>query len=113
MRHDETTDLMHTLLSSLSVVAESDDPTRTRIGNTYRSGILLSAHLALSNENVRSRIDVCLEWYRAASEADEAASLGWLLAAIDARVDARDLRDWSLLRQILDDAQSVLSPTRH
>jgi len=113
MEHDETTELVQTLLSSLSVIAESDDQTRLRIRNTYRSGLMLSAHLALMGDDTPPRIGTCLAWYRAGSEAGEAASVGWLLAAIDERVNARDLRDWHTLSKLLDDAHEFLKPTCH
>ncbi len=113
MERDETTELTQTLLSSLSVIAESDDQTRLRIRNTYRSGLMLSAHFALTGDDARPGIRTCLAWYRAASEANEAASIGWLLAAIDERINARDLRDWQALQKLLDDAHDCLQPTHH
>lgn len=64
----------------------------------------------------RPRIMVCFERSDACRAANDIACVGWILTAIQERVNERDLPDWRKLRKVINNTLKMLplsEPTVH
>ena len=101
--HDETADLLDTLLYTVKVIATSGPDDKQRIANAYQDARRLAATIGLDDEgSARPRIVACLERFSAYKDAGDVAAAGWMLTAIQDRVAERDLPYWRKLRKIVD-----------
>lgn len=106
--HDETADLLDTLLYTVKVIAMSGPDDKQRIANAYQDACRLAATIGLDDEgSARPRIVACFERFNAYKDAGEVAAAGWMLTAIQERVAERDLPHWRKLRKIVDGARAA------
>ena len=109
--HDETADLLETLIFTVNVVATSSAEDKQRVANAYQDARSLVATIGLDDEgSARPRIVACLERFGAYKAAGDVAAAGWMLAAMQARAAEHDLVGWQAFMRIIDDTVRVLSP---
>ncbi|MFA1627675.1 hypothetical protein ACDY96_34595 [Rhizobium mongolense] len=69
------------------------------------------AAIEAENDHARPRILACLERFKVCKAEDDIAAAGWMLAALQKRIDERDLADWEKLKVVADGtAQLLLNP---
>ncbi len=108
--------LSKTLVFTLSVIIDSDAEKRQRIALAYQEAELLVATIPLDNGDVRPRIEACVERFDRFKAAGDVASAGWILKAIQERVEQRNLPGWRKLRKVINQATKLLplpTTTRH
>ncbi|WP_455270897.1 hypothetical protein [Rhizobium herbae] len=113
---DETEHLSKTLVFTLSVIIDSDAEKRQRIALAYQEAERLVAMIPLDSGNARPRINACVKRFDHYKAAGDVASGGWILKAIQERVEERNLPGWSTLREVIDQATRLLPlaiPTLH
>lgn len=98
---DETEHLSKTLVFTLSVIIDSDAEKRQRIALAYQEAELLVATIPLDNGDARSRIKACVKRFDHYKAAGDVASAGWMLKAIQERVDEQNLPGWRKLREVI------------
>lgn len=104
--NDETQDLTDTLAFTLSVILNGNEAERHRIASAYQSGRQLIAGISFDHGDARPRIIACLERFNTRDSAGEIASAGWMLAAIEERVNEKNLRGWRKLSKLVDEVVS-------
>lgn len=112
---DETEHLSHTLMFTLSVIIESDVEKRQRIALAYQEAELLVATIPLDNGDARPRIEACFKRVDRYKAAGDVACAGWMLKAVEERINERNLPGWRK-RKVIDQASKLLplaTPTRH
>ncbi|WP_273729117.1 hypothetical protein [Brucella gallinifaecis] len=113
---DETRDLTKTLVWACGMVLQSGPEDRQRIALAYGQAQELVAGIELDNGDARPRIVACFrrsDTYRAA---DDVACVGWILTAIQERVNEKNLLGWRKLRKLVNGAIELLpvgGPTVH
>lgn len=108
---DETADLMDAIRFALSVMVACDDEDLQRIANAYGEGVALAATIALDGKgSARPRVLACLERHTTCKAAGDVASIGWMLAAIQERVNEGDLFYWRKLKKVVDTTIKQLPP---
>lgn len=113
---DETEHLSKTLVFTLSVIIDSDAEKRQRIALAYQEAELLVATIPLDNGDARSRIKACVKRFDHYKGAGDVASAGWMLKAIQERVNEQNLPGWRKLREVIGQATKLLPlaiPTIH
>ena len=109
--HDETVDLLETLLFTVQLIVSGDDRSRQRIANAYHDARALVATIGLDDEgSARPRIVACFERFNTYKAADDVAAAGWMLTALQERLGERDLDGWHVLKPIADAAADQLPP---
>jgi hypothetical protein len=114
--NDENEHLSKTLVFTLSVIIESDAEKRQRIALAYQEAELLVATIPLDNGGARLRIEACIKRFDRYKAAGDVASAGWMLKAVQERVEEKNLPGWRKLREVIDQASELLplaTPTRH
>ncbi|WP_440410595.1 hypothetical protein [Neorhizobium petrolearium] len=114
--HDETEDLSKTLLWTLGMIAQSGPEDRNRIAVAYREAQELVAGIPKDEGDARPRIIACFARSDAYRAAGDIACVGWILTAIQERVNEGDLPHWRKLRKIINRSVKMLplaSPTVH
>jgi hypothetical protein len=103
--HDETADLLDTLMFTVKVIVMSEPDARQRIASAYQDARSLAATIELDGEgSARPRIVACFERFEAYKAAGDVAAAGWMLTAIQERVGERNLDGWRALRKIINSA---------
>ena len=110
--HDETHDLMSTLLFTLEVITSSRGADRLRIVDAYVEAQTLAASIERDEGSARPRIVACLERFKVCKAAEDVAASAWVLVAIQERIAERDLTGWQTLKIVADKAASLLRPSR-
>lgn len=98
---DETRDLTKTLVWACGMVLQSGPEDRQRIALAYGQAQELVAGIEPDNGDARPRIVACV---------------GWILTAIQERVNEKNLLGWSKLRKLVNGAIELLpvdGPTVH
>jgi len=111
---NETEHLAKTLAFILSVILDSDAQKRQRIALAYQEAEQLVA--AIDNGDARPRIEACVKRFDRYKVAGDVACAGWMLKAVQERVEERNLRGWRKLQKVIDQASKLLllaAPTRH
>jgi len=109
--HDETTDLLDTLLFTVELIATSGPQDKQRIANAYRDARALAATIGRDGEgSARPRIVACFERFDAYKAAGDVAAAGWMLTALQERVGERNLYGWRALRRIINRTVRELPP---
>ncbi len=114
--NDETEHLSKTLIFTLNIIIESDAEKRQRIALAYQEAELLVAGIPLDNGDARPRIKACVKRFDRYKAAGDVACAGWMLKAMQERVEQRNLPGWRKLRKVIDQASKLLpleTPTRH
>jgi hypothetical protein len=113
---DEVVDLSKSLVWTVGMITQAGPDERERVANAYREAQDLVAQIPKTDEGARPRIVACLhrsDKYRAV---EDIACVGWILTAIEERVNEGDLPDWRKLRKVVKNAVKLLSdpaPTLH
>ncbi|MQW86385.1 hypothetical protein [Sinorhizobium saheli] len=105
---NESEQLSKTLAWTCGMILQSGPDDLRRIGLAYRQAQDLVARIAKDDGDARPRIVACFErsdYYRAENDV---ACVGWILTAIQERVNERNLPDWRTLRKILDKTVRLL-----
>jgi hypothetical protein len=111
---DENDDLMDTLLFTVGVIRAASVKDRLRMAEAYHEARQLAASIRLEEGSARPRIVACLERFEAHTIVNDAASAGWMLTALQERIDERELRDWRRMRAIARRAAKMLpEPVMH
>jgi hypothetical protein len=105
---DEPADLLLSLLFSVKTIIGSGPQGKQHIAKNYRNARSLMATIDRDRGSLGPRIEVCLKQFHAYKKAGDAASAGWMLAAIQERVSERNLYGWRRLGQIVDTAVQEL-----
>lgn len=75
---------------------------KPHIANAYRNARSLVATIDRDCGSARPRIEACIERFNIYKNAGDAASAGWMLAAVQERVGEHDVYGWRRLEQIVD-----------
>jgi ribosomal protein S20 len=81
-----------------------------------RHGAELHEKVPLDNGDARSRIKACVKRFDRYKAAGDVVSAGWMLKAVEQRVNERNLAGWRTLREVIDQATKLLPiviPTLH
>lgn len=106
--HDETIDLMKTLMFTLGVIVDNEGEKRQRIADAYAEAQELVATIAPENGSARPRIVACIHRSDAYRAKDDIAAAGWILTAIRERIAEQDLPEWEKLAAIANKAVQML-----
>nr|WP_200985076.1 hypothetical protein [Rhizobium rhizogenes]QCL09125.1 hypothetical protein pC5.7b_258 [Rhizobium rhizogenes]QCL09507.1 hypothetical protein pC5.8a_15 [Rhizobium rhizogenes]QCL10152.1 hypothetical protein pC6.5b_257 [Rhizobium rhizogenes] len=101
---DETVDLLEALLFAIRKIVESGAQGRQRIANAYHDACSLAMVIDCDGGSAGPRIEACLKHFNIHKDADDVASAGWMLAAIEERVSERNLYGWRKLEEIVNAA---------
>lgn len=99
---DETADLLMALLFAVRKIVGSGLHGKLRIANAYHDARSLVATINQDCGSGRLRIEACLQQCNIYKNADDETAAGWMLAAIQERVDERNLYGWRRLGEIVD-----------
>lgn len=116
MSSDETKDLAKTLVWAGSMVLQSGSEDRERIARAYQEAQELVAGTPKDNGDARSRILACFKRSDTYRAANDIACVGWILTALQERVNERNLPEWRKLRKVINDTVKLLpssKPTLH
>lgn len=100
--------LMDTLMFTLGVIVNNEGAKRRRIATAYVEAQELIASIELANGSARPRIVACFERFDAYKAVDDVAAAGWMLTALQQRIEERDLDDWEKLAVIVNKAVEML-----
>lgn len=112
----ESRALSKSLLWAGSMVLQSGPEDRQHIARAYQEAQELVAGIPKDNGDARPRILACFKRSDTYRAADDIACVGWILTALQERVNERNLPEWRKLRKIINDTVKVLSlsePTLH
>jgi hypothetical protein len=104
---DEVEDLAKTLSWTIGMIAQSGPEDRARIAAAYVEAQTLVAGIEKEDGSARPRIIACFK-RSDAYRADDDACVGWILTAMQERVNEADLPDWRKLRKIIKQSVAVL-----
>ena len=82
----------------------------------YQEAQELVATIPPDNGDARPEILACIERFQACKAAENVACAGWMLAALQERVNERNLSGWRKLRKVIDKTVKMLplpKPTVH
>jgi hypothetical protein len=114
--HDETQELSRTLIWTVEMIARSGPEERERIASAYKEAQELVAGIPKDKGDARPRIVTCFsraDEYRAAQDI---ACVGWLLTAMQERINEQNIPDWRKLRKAIRSSVKMLPlkrPTIH
>ncbi|MCZ7497445.1 hypothetical protein IG197_32435 (plasmid) [Aminobacter sp. SR38] len=100
---DESEELSKTLAWTCGMIEDCQ-----RIALAYCEARDLVASIPKDNGDARPRILACFARSDAYRAEDDIACVGWILTAIQERVNERDLRDWRQLRKVINKAIELL-----
>lgn len=113
---DEVVDLSKTLVWTVGMITQAGPDERKRVANAYREARGLVAQIPKTDEGARPRIVACFQRSDEYRAVEDIACVGWILTAIEERVNEGDLPDWRKLRKVVKNAVKLLSdptPTLH
>ncbi|AOF92352.1 hypothetical protein [Sinorhizobium sp. RAC02] len=110
--HDETADLMETLLFTVGLIKQAGDGGRRRLADAYAEAQATIAGIPLEPGSARPRIVACFEHFNVYKHTDHILAAAWMLTAIQQRIGERNLDGWPSLKIIADQAASLLRPDR-
>lgn len=108
----ETEAMGKELIWVLGLITHSGPEDLQRIALAYSQAQELVASIPKDNGDARPRIVACFERADAYQAADDVAFAGWLLTAMQERVNERDLPDWRKLRKIISNTVKRLPLTK-
>jgi hypothetical protein len=107
--NDEAEDLSNTLAYTVGVIANSDGAERERIATAYHEAQEFAKAMKPAGSSMRPRIEACLHRFKNHQAAGDIAAAGWMLTALQERIDEGDLAEWDKLKIIADKAAQLLS----
>jgi len=105
---DETEALSKTLLWTSGMVLQSNPEDRQRIALAYQEALELVVSIPKDNGDASPRIVACFERSNAYRAANDIACVGWILMALQERVNERNLRDWQKIRKVINQTVNLL-----
>lgn len=114
--HKEAAEMFKTLQWTVGMIMQSGPDERQHIANAYHEAQDLMASPLLEGSDARQRIVACFERSDVYRAANDSAGVGWVLSAIQERVNEKDLPDWRKFRKVVRQAVEMLSiskPTIH
>ena len=92
--NDETVDLSRALVGLGNTILQSSADSRRRIAQAYQEARLRVAAIPLDNSDAHPQIIACFGQSDLYREANDIAFVGWILLAMEIRVNEQNLRDW-------------------
>lgn len=108
--------MFKTLEWTFGMIKQIDPDRLQHIANAYSEAQELIATIPKENGNPRPRIIACFARSDAYRAVDDSAGVGWVLSALQKRVNERNLPDWRKFRKVVKMAVKMLSaskPTIH
>ncbi|TJW00025.1 MAG: hypothetical protein E5W97_30025 [Mesorhizobium sp.] len=105
---NEAEQLSKTLAWTCGMILQSGPDDLRRIASAFGQAQDLVASIPKESGDARPRIVACFERSDRFRAENDVACVGWILTAIQQRVNERDLADWRKLRKVLDKAISLL-----
>ncbi|RMC62519.1 hypothetical protein [Sinorhizobium meliloti] len=113
----EVESLSKTLTWVIDSITQSGPDDREHIALAYGEAQELVASIPKDEDgDARPRIIPCFERSDACRAANDIACVGWILTAVQERVNERNLPDWRKLRKIINNTVKMLplsEPTVH
>uniref|UniRef100_A0A7C1PB42 Uncharacterized protein n=1 Tax=Agrobacterium albertimagni TaxID=147266 RepID=A0A7C1PB42_9HYPH len=110
---DEVEHLSNTLMWTVGMITQAGPDELKRMANAYREAQELVSQLPIAEEGARPRIIACFHRSNEYRAADDIACVGWILTAIQERVNEGDLRDWRKLRTVVKQMVKLLREPAH
>ncbi|MET4692157.1 hypothetical protein [Sinorhizobium fredii] len=113
---NESEDMSRTLAWACGMILQSGPDDRRRIALAYQEAQELIASIPKDNGDAYPRIVACFKRSDTYRADDDIACVGWILTAIQERVNERDLPDWRRVRKVINRTVKLLplsSPTAH
>ena len=110
--NDETKAISKTLQWTIGMIMQSEPRNIERISLAYQEACVLVGSIPKDNGDARPRIVACFgkaDLYRAV---DDVASVGWILMAIQERVNEQTLRHWRQLSTVVENTVKMLPLSR-
>lgn len=105
---NETQDLIKTLMFMADCIVSSTACERRRIAEACVGAHELVANIPLRNGNAYPWIIACFEQFDRYRATSDVACSGWMLAALEFRLDEHSQEDWRELRSIVDQLVALL-----
>lgn len=108
--------MFKTLEWTFGMIVQSDPNRLQHIANAYNEAQELIATIPKDNGNPRPRIIACFARSDAYRAVEDDACVGWVLSALQERVNERNFPDWRKFRKVVKMAVKMLSaskPTIH
>ncbi|WP_246749939.1 hypothetical protein [Mesorhizobium caraganae] len=84
------------------MILQSGPEDRQRIALAYQEAQTLVASIPKDSGDARPRIAACIKRSDTYRAVDDIACVGWMLTAIEERVDERNLSTWRQLRKVIN-----------
>lgn len=110
--NDETEDLSKTLAWACGAVLQASPEDRQRIALSYQEAQDLVAGIPKDNGDARPRIVACIDRSETYRAAENIACVGWILTALQERVNEQNLPDWRQLRKVINKTTKLLPPAK-
>lgn len=111
--HDESKDLMNSLIETVGIINHHQGHEREQIAEAYADAQALITTIGPDEEgSARPRIVACIEHYRTCRAAGDVAAMGWMLTALQERIAEKDLAGWDIMEAIADKAAKQLPVPR-
>ena len=104
--------MFKTLEWTFGMIEQSDPDRLQHIANAYNEAQELIATIPKDNGNPRPRITACFARSDAYRAVDDSACVGWVLSALQERVNERNLPDWRKFRKVVKMAVKMLSASK-
>ncbi len=108
---NEAEDLIKTLMFTADCIVNSSASERKRIAEAYFDAHELVGKIPLRNGSAYPRIVACFEQFDRYRAASDVACSGWMLAALEFRLDEHSLEGWRELRTIVNQLVALLPLT--
>lgn len=113
---EEAEAMFKTLEWTFGMIAQSGPEKRQYMADAYREAQELIANIPKENGDARPRILACFARSDAYRAVEDDACVGWVLSAIQERVNEQNLPNWRKFRKVVKMAVKMLSepkPTVH
>lgn len=105
---DEAVELSKTLAWAVGMIEKSGPRDRERIAVAYKEAQQLVAAIPTDNGDARPRIVACFKRSDEYRVVEDVACVGWIMTAIQERVNERDLTGWRTLRKVIRQSVKLL-----
>lgn len=117
-RTDEAQHLFNTIDFTIGVILRSNADDLNRIAFAYQEAQCLAEAIPLApgNADARPRIVACMNRFEPLQTQGDASCAGWMLMAVQLRLNERNLPGWEALLAAVERAIELLpspEPTRH